>query len=46
MMFRFLNPNSFNNIIPLRVKERHTGEYLAALATDCVKRFGLEDKVK
>lgn len=33
------------NVVLFRVKERHTGAHLASLATDCVKRFGLEDKV-
>jgi hypothetical protein len=40
-----LYPGLFSDVIWFRVKERHTGEHLAGLAADCVKRFGLEDKV-
>ena len=45
MESRPLNPSQFDNAILFRVKERHTGEHLASLAADCVRRFGLEDKV-
>lgn len=41
-----LNPGLLSNSILFRVKERHTGEHLASLAADCIKRFGLEDKVR
>jgi len=36
----------FGNIVQFRVKERHTGENLAGIAADCIKRYGLEDKVR
>lgn len=40
-----LTNNLASDDAPFRVKDRHTGENLAGLAADCIKRFGLEDKV-
>ena len=43
---RPLNPWLFGKVFLFRVKERHTGEHLANIAADCVKRYGLENKVR
>lgn len=40
------DPWLFGDVSFFRVKGQHTGENLANIAADCVKQYGLEDKVK